>query len=81
MEETKKLSYEELEKVAAQMGEQSRQLYSRVQQLENVAFFKRVEYLFMVLKYASAFSDEFVQKCATEIQNTLTVEDVEEDRK
>lgn len=73
MEETKKLSYEELEQLAAQLGEQNRQLYTRLQSAENTAFFKRMDYLFKVLEHAHIFDEQFVQNCVAELQEVITI--------
>ena len=77
------------------------QLYSQNQQLQNALkqinveeinisrLFKRLEFLFEVLKQPVWFDDEFVKKCSDEIVDILTVkpedkeeeEDSEEDTK
>ena len=50
--EPKKLSYEELENVA-------NNLYARLQQAEMANMFKRLDYLFKVVKYSGAFTPAF----------------------
>ena len=41
--------------------------------LVNLTMFKRLDYLFEVIKVPHMFNDEFVGKCAEEIQNMLTI--------
>jgi len=80
----KKLSYEELENVAHQLSEQARSLYTRVQQLETNAAFQRLTFLFKVIdrNAIAAFSTDFVEKCAKEIEEIMTLpeEEVSEDK-
>lgn len=68
-----KLSYEELENIA-------NNLYARLQSAEMSNMFKRLDYLFKVVKYSEAFTPAFVEKCVAEIEEviTLPVEDTKE---
>lgn len=82
MEETKmvekkneKMSYEELENVAAQLSQQSQQLYARLQQAEMSNMFKRLDLLFKVVENAHAFNEAFVAKCVKEIEDIMTIPD------
>lgn len=61
-----KLSYEELENVA-------NNLYARLQQAEMANMFKRLDYLFKVVKYSGAFTPAFVESCVAEIEGVLTI--------
>lgn len=87
MEETKmvekkneKMSYEELENVAAQLSQQAQQLYTRLQQADLTNMFKRLDFLFKVVENAHAFNDDFVAKCVKEIEDIMTVpEESQED--
>ena len=72
--EPKKLSYEELENIAVSLQEQCQKLYSQVQEMQVGMMFKRLDYLFKVLKYYSLLETDFVRKCAKEIQELLTVD-------
>ena len=65
-----KLTYEQLETVAKNLGEQNAILYKKLQEssLENA--FKRIEFLFKVLNFNSLFEPTFVKSCIEEIQNT-----------
>lgn len=82
MEETKmvekkneKMSYEELEHVAAQLSQQSQQLYARLQQAEMSNMFKRLDLLFKVVENAHAFNEAFVANCVKEIEDIMTIPD------
>lgn len=68
-----KLSYEELENVA-------NNLYARLQQAEMSNMFKRLDYLFKVVKYSGAFTPAFVESCVAELEEAiaLPVEDTKE---
>lgn len=73
MEENKKLTYEQLENVAAQLHTQVRQLSEKVQELEVFNIFRRLDYLFKVIENPNSFNKEFVDKCSKEIENTITI--------
>lgn len=66
-ENTKKLSYEELENVAAQLQQENMQFRKMVGQMNYTNFFKRLDYLFEVLKLSHMFPQEFVTSCSDEI--------------
>lgn len=68
-----KMSYEELEQVAAQLSQQAQQLYARLQQAEMSNMFKRLDLLFKVVKNAHAFNENFVAKCVKEIEEIMTI--------
>lgn len=72
--EPKKISYEELEKIALNLQEQCQKLYAQNQEMQVGMMFKRLDYLFKVLKYYSLLETNFVKKCAKEIQELLTVD-------
>lgn len=77
MEEKKpkqeKLTYEQLENVAHQLSEQNSQLYSQLQNMSMSNVFKRLDYLFKVLENEYMFSQDFVTKCAKEVEETITI--------
>lgn len=75
---TQKMSYEELENVAAQLSQQNQQLYARLQQAEMSNMLSRLKFLFKVVKNAQAFPEEFVTKCTTEIIDIMTIPEVED---
>ena len=70
VQENKKLSYEELENVA-------NNLYMKLQQADMTNMFKRLDYLFKVMKYRDAFTVEFYNKCASEIEMMISIPEVE----
>lgn len=71
--EQKKMSYEELENVAHQLSEQSRELYNKLQEMNYANLFKRLDYLFKVIEFSTMFDSDFVIKCTDEIKGILTV--------
>lgn len=82
MEENKgaqqKMSYEELEQLAAQLSQQSQQLYARLQQADMTNMFKRLDYLFKVVENHNQFPAEFVTTCVAEIMNIMDIQDTED---
>ena len=68
-----KMSYEELEREAAQYSQQAQQLYVRLQEANIANTIKRLELLFKVVENSPAFSEEFVAKCVKEIEDTMTL--------
>lgn len=67
-----KMSYEQLENVAAQLSEQARQLYTKLQEANLVNMFKRLDYLFKVIENSGMFEREFVDRCTNEIVSIMT---------
>lgn len=72
-----KMSYEELENIAHQLSEQSRVLMQKLQEANMSNMFKRVDYLFKVLEFENMFSDNFIDKCAQEIQDMISIPEEE----
>lgn len=78
--EVKKLSYEELEKVAQELHAKCSQLYAELQRMSVDNTFKRLDYLFKVVKYEDMFPGGFTKKCIEEIVDVMTIpEDVTEE--
>lgn len=76
--QTGKLSYEQLNDACSQLYQQNQQLIKQVHQLNMANAFKRLDYLFMVLKYESSIKDaEFVGSCIEEIKAALSVPEEE----
>lgn len=79
-----KFSYEQLNNICSELYQQNQNLHRQLQQANMVNMFKRLDYLFMVLKYNNIFNDEeFVQACIDEIKDAIIVkpeEDVVEDK-
>lgn len=73
-----KMSYEQLENVAHQLSEQNRQLYTKLQELNMVNIFKRLDYLFKVIENGHVFNQDFLEKCIAEIESLMTVPEQEE---
>lgn len=69
----KQLSYEDLKNIAGQLQQQNMQMRKALSELNYENMFKRLDYLFEVVKVPHMFSDEFVSKCTEEIQNILTI--------
>lgn len=80
-EQPKQLSYEQLKNVAGQLQQQNMQLRKALQEANFSNMFKRLDYLFKVMEYPHMFSDEFVQKCAVEIESLITIPEPEEESK
>lgn len=74
-----KLSYEDLETLASQLSEQNRHLYKQLQEVTAFNAFKRLDYLFKVIENTKVFKKEFVETCANEIVDVITVSDSEVD--
>ena len=80
-ERPEKLSYEQLEQIAHQLSEQARKLYSQLQQSNMTNMFKRLDYLFKVVENGHMFKQDFLENCIAEIEELMTVPEVEEDNK
>ena len=80
-ERPEKRAYEQLEQVAHQLSEQARQLYSQLQKSNMTNMFKRLDYLFKVVENGHMFKQDFLEKCIAEIEELMTVPEVEEDNK
>ena len=80
-ERPEKMSYEQLEQVAHQLSEQARQLYSQLQKSNMTNMFKRLDYLFKVVENGHMFKQYFLEKCIAEIEELMTVPEVEEENK
>ena len=79
--EEKKLSYEELNNVCHQLSNQSRELYQKLQEANQFNMFKRLDYLFAVVKFYERFSTEFATKCIEEIEQIMTIPEGQEEAK
>lgn len=69
----KQLSYEDLKNIAGQLQQQNMQMRKALSELNYENMFKRLDYLFEVIKVPHMFNDEFVSKCTEEIQSMLTI--------
>lgn len=73
MEERKKLTYEQLNDACNQLWQQNKQLVKRNKELEQFVMNKRLDYLFKVLECSKEFSSDFIENCASEIEEAITV--------
>lgn len=76
-QQTKKLSYEQLEQICSQLDQQSRALKYQLEQTANV--FRRLDYLFKVLENKDCFDFSYVQTVADEIKQIMTIEEPSEE--
>jgi hypothetical protein len=81
--ETKKLSYDELEKAAQNLSvqhqnliEKYKELYAKHQELLQNNYFIRLEWLFRVIN-SDKFNSDFKSKCEEEFITMMTPETVE----
>ena len=72
-----KMSYEQLENAAHQLSEQNRQLFTKLQEVNLANVFKRLDYLFKVVENGHMFKQEFLDKCLTEIEELMTIPELE----
>lgn len=71
-EQPKKFTYEQLEQIAGNLSNQVQQLSARLQEANMFNIFKRLDYCFKVLEVAPMFRADFVERCAKEIEETMT---------
>ena len=76
--ENRKLSYEELNDMARQLSQQNQQLYAQLQRVNMNNMFRRLDYLFEVVKNGAMFSSEFLDNCIKEIEESLTITEEEQ---
>lgn len=77
-----KLTYEQLNDACNQLWQQNKQFVARNRELEAFAMNKRLDYLFKVLELSNQFSSDFVENCAVEIEQAMTIpQDTEEHKK
>ena len=72
-----KMSYEQLENIAHQLSEQSRQLYKKLQEAKMENMFNRLKFLFKVVENGDKFKPEFLSKCVDEIEDLMTIPEEE----
>lgn len=76
-----RLSYDQLNEACSQLYQQNQKLINQIKQMNMTNMFKRLDYLFMVLKYESAIKDaDFVGNCVNEIKDALTVPEQPEEK-
>ena len=52
---------------------QARVMAQKLNEMQLQNAFKRLEFLFKVIEYQDVFSDEFIERCINEIEDTLTL--------
>ena len=72
-ERPEKLSYEQLENVAHQLSEQTKQLYMKLQAANMSNMFEGREDLFKVVENGHMFKQDCLEKCIAEIEEIMTV--------
>lgn len=72
--EPQELTYEQLNTACAQLYQEKQMLIRRLEYMNHANAFKRLDYLFMVVKYADTIKDpDFVGDCIEEIKATMTI--------
>jgi hypothetical protein len=68
----KKLSYEELESLAANLNDQCNKMYTQLQKAHSIVNgFNLVGLLLNVLSKSDHFSEDFVKQCSSVIEDTV----------
>lgn len=81
-EPEQKLTYEQLNQACNQLFQQNQYLNKQLKELNTYNMFKRLDYLFKVVEFASTFKDaEFVNYCTDEIKNAIIIPENTEDNK
>lgn len=70
--EGKKATYEELNNYCMQLFQQNRQLVEKLRERDMENLFKRLDYLFLILRNKECFDAEFLGNCIDEIKTALT---------
>lgn len=79
-EQPKRFTYEQLEQIAGNLSNQLQQMNVRLQEANMFNTFKRLDYCFKVLELMPCnnfLSQEFVSRCAKEIEEMMTPPEVE----
>lgn len=74
-EEPQKATYEQLENYVQQLSQQNIMLRKRLQEFDREDFYKKMDYLFKVVKNKEAFPVEFVNNCVSTIIDAMTPEE------
>lgn len=74
----KKLSYEEIKNIAAQLQQQNLQLRRVISEINYKNTFERLNYLFKVMEFSHMFDHTFTEKCVDEIESLMTIPENEE---
>ena len=72
-EQPKKLSYEELEQTAINLNDKCKQLYSQLQEANRIiSEFNEIGMLLSILERSEHFSEEFVTRCSSKVEEIIT---------
>lgn len=77
--QAEKPTYEQLEREVAGLKGMNNQLIMQLQQMNMGNLFKRLDYLFKVVEFREAFSPDFAERCAKEIESHMTPPEVTEE--
>lgn len=72
-------SAEQLTQLVDQLYNRNQQLVEALNEKNTALMFKRMDYLFKVMEYAHMFNDDFVYKCAEELQKTLDITEADKE--
>ena len=79
-EQPKKLTYEELNDTCVDMSEQIQKqniyiqkLHKQMQEMSFALQSRRMDYLLEIIKMQDKFSSDFVVKCVSEVEETMTI--------
>ena len=75
--ESQRLSYEQLNDACMQLYQQNQELIKRLQQADASNMFRRLDYLFEVIRNSSVFREDFVKNCVSEIEDAITLKEEE----
>ena len=72
--ETKgKLTYDQLKDVAGKLHQENQRLRNMLMEYNYTNAFKRLDYLFKILEFASYFDGDFVISCSDEIKSIMSI--------
>ena len=85
-EESKKISYEDLQKAAGQLYQQNQQLIAKCKQYEEQmqrfnSIEVRLHYLLEVLDKGSYFDNDFIDVCVNEVKEIMTIKEEPKEEK
>ena len=74
------LSKEQLSVICAQLDSENRKLKAQIGEMAQYTYFKRLEFLFEVIKNYSMFDDAFISKVVSEIEDNIYPSDNRTDK-
>ena len=74
------LSKEQLSIICAQLDTENRKLKAQLGEMAQYTYFKRLEFLFEVIKNYSMFDDAFISKVVSEIEDNIYPSDNRTDK-